>query len=106
MEEIRRGRKKAVADSGEDLNAQNVNSNESNGSQKFTSLQTNDSNNSSSRKRREASLGFGSVDGPPINCPSSPSFRFYVSPLVKDKSSDGNCSCNCMYIFHVFNHES
>ncbi|KAG4137127.1 hypothetical protein ERO13_D07G052400v2 [Gossypium hirsutum] len=90
VEEIRRSRKRAVADSGEDLISQNDNSNESNGSQKLSSVQTNDSNNNNNRERRSQSLEFGSVDGP-LNCPSSPSFRFYITPLVKDKKNDDNC---------------
>ncbi|MFQ6671325.1 hypothetical protein Gotur_035912 [Gossypium turneri] len=91
VEEIRRSRKRAVADSGEDLISLNDNSNGSNGSQKFTSVQTNDSNNNN-RERRRPSLEFGSVDDP-LNCPSSPSFRFYITPLVKDKQNDDNCNC-------------
>ncbi|KAG8487953.1 hypothetical protein CXB51_018038 [Gossypium anomalum] len=91
VEEIRRSRKRAVADSGEDLISQNDISNESNESQKFTSVQTNDSNNNN-RERRTQSLEFGSVDGS-LNCPSSPSFRFYITPLVKDKKNDDNCNC-------------
>ncbi|TYI17917.1 hypothetical protein ES332_A07G056300v1 [Gossypium tomentosum] len=91
VEEIRRSRKRAVADSGEDLISQNGNSNESNDSQKFTSVQRNDSNNTT-RERRTQSLEFGSVDDP-LNCPSSPSFRFYITPLVKDKKNDDNCNC-------------
>ncbi|TYH61526.1 hypothetical protein ES332_D07G058200v1 [Gossypium tomentosum] len=92
VEEIRRSRKRAVADSGEDLISQNDNSNESSGSQKLSSVQTNDSNNNNNRERRSQSLEFGSVDGP-LNCPSSPSFRFYITPLVKDKKNDDNCNC-------------
>ncbi|KHG05699.1 Cysteine--tRNA ligase [Gossypium arboreum] len=92
VEEIRRGRKRAVADSGEDLISQNGNSNESNESQKFTSVQRNDSSNNNTRERRTQSLEFGSVDDP-LNCPSSPSFRFYITPLVKDKKNDDNCNC-------------